>query len=43
MRAGAVAPQIIEHGSLFKLDVDDDIWQDVGLEDNDYQDIAPAC
>ena len=36
----AVAPQIIEHGGLFKLDVDDDIWQDVGLEDDDYQDIA---
>ena len=39
----AVAPQIIERGGLFKLDVNDDIWQDVGLEDDDYQDIAPAC
>lgn len=31
--AGAVAPQIIEHDGLFKLDVDNDIWQDLGLDD----------
>ena len=39
---GAVSPQIIAREGLFKLDVDDVIWQDVGLEDDDYQDIAPA-
>jgi hypothetical protein len=30
---GAVAPLAIEMNGLFKLDVDDDIWQDVGLTD----------
>ena len=30
---GAVAPLPIEMEGLFKLDVDDDIWQDVGLTD----------
>lgn len=39
---GALSPQIIAREGLFKLDVDDDIWQDVGLEDDDYQDLAPA-
>ncbi|KAL6297842.1 hypothetical protein BKA93DRAFT_820642 [Sparassis latifolia] len=29
----AVAPQPIQSNGLFKLDVDDDIWQDVGLDD----------
>jgi hypothetical protein len=28
-----VAPQSIQRDGLFKLDVDDDIWQDVGLDD----------
>ena len=28
---GAVAPHVIEQNGLFKLDVDDDIWQDIGL------------
>lgn len=31
--AGAIAPQPIPDGALWKLDVDDDIWQDVGLAD----------
>ncbi|KAF8870464.1 hypothetical protein CPB84DRAFT_1855562 [Gymnopilus junonius] len=30
---GARVPPQIELGSLFKLDVDDDIWQDIGLMD----------
>ncbi|THU81002.1 hypothetical protein K435DRAFT_694536 [Dendrothele bispora CBS 962.96] len=29
----AVAPAKIQRGSLFDLDVDEDIWQDIGLED----------
>jgi len=37
---GAVAPHMIERDSLFKLDVDDEIWQDVGLQD-DVQDKIP--
>lgn len=31
--AGAVAPEPIPDGGLWKLDVDDAIWQDVGLDD----------
>ncbi|KAI5980967.1 hypothetical protein EDD15DRAFT_2392327 [Pisolithus albus] len=31
---GSIAPLLIPRDSLFKLDVDDDIWQDVGLEDD---------
>ena len=31
--AGAVPPQEIVREGLFKLDVDDEIWQDVGLDD----------
>lgn len=30
----ATAPEQIKRDGLFKLDVDDDIWQDVGLDDN---------
>lgn len=30
---GAIAPLSIESDGLFKLDVDDDIWQDIGLTD----------
>jgi hypothetical protein len=30
---GATMPQHIQKEGLFKLDVDDDIWQDVGLDD----------
>ncbi|KAH9912541.1 uncharacterized protein B0H18DRAFT_1088385 [Fomitopsis serialis] len=32
----ALAPEPIQSNGLFKLDVDDDIWQDVGLEDDDF-------
>jgi len=32
--AGAVPPQPIQRDGLFQLDVDDDIWQDVGLDDD---------
>jgi hypothetical protein len=32
---GAVAPPLIAREGLFKLDVDDDIWQDIGLDEND--------
>ncbi|TFY57790.1 hypothetical protein EVJ58_g6817 [Rhodofomes roseus] len=32
----AVAPDPIQSNGLFKLDVDDDIWQDIGLEDDDF-------
>lgn len=31
---GAVAPTPIPEGGLWKLDVDDAIWQDVGLSDD---------
>ena len=31
---GAMAPLSIEMDGLFKLDVDDDIWQDIGLTDD---------
>jgi hypothetical protein len=31
---GAIAPQPIAKEGLFKLDVDDDIWQDVGLDED---------
>lgn len=30
---GATCPEEIEFSGLFSLDVDDDIWQDVGLDD----------
>ena len=31
---GAISPLAIEMEGLFKLDVDDDIWQDIGLTDD---------
>ena len=31
---GAVAPADIQRDGLFNLDVDDEIWQDIGLEDH---------
>jgi hypothetical protein len=34
--AGAVQPQEIAREGLFKLDVDDAIWQDVGLGEDNY-------
>jgi len=36
---GAIAPLPIEMDNLFKLDVDDDIWQDIGLTDNNDEDL----
>lgn len=33
--AHAVAPVPIEISELFKLDVDDDIWQNIGLDDDE--------
>ncbi|KAI6145453.1 hypothetical protein BKA82DRAFT_3940592, partial [Pisolithus tinctorius] len=38
---GAIAPILIQRDGLFKLDVDDDIWQDIGLED-DFVGLPPA-
>ncbi|KAI6037646.1 hypothetical protein EDC04DRAFT_2868602 [Pisolithus marmoratus] len=38
---GSIAPLLIPRDSLFKLDVDDDIWQDVGLGD-DADGVLPA-
>jgi len=39
---GAVAPLPMETAGLFRLDVDDDIWQDIGLTgDNDEDDMIP--
>jgi hypothetical protein len=37
---GARAPLAIEQDGLFKLDVDDDIWQDIGLIDENDDDVA---
>jgi hypothetical protein len=36
---GAIAPLPIEMDNLFKLDVDDDIWQDIGLTDDNDEDL----
>ena len=33
--SSAIAPEPIKSDGLFKLDVDDSIWQDVGLGDED--------
>jgi hypothetical protein len=33
--AGAIAPRRIEPKNLWKLDVDDGIWQDIGLDDDE--------
>ncbi|KAG2030163.1 hypothetical protein BDR03DRAFT_936715 [Suillus americanus] len=33
--AGVIAPHSISPTGIFQLDVDDDIWQDVGLDGND--------
>ena len=32
---GAQAPNMLKSEGLFKLDVDDEIWQDIGMEDVD--------
>lgn len=34
--AGAILPLEIPREGLFKLDIDDDIWQDVGLSDENH-------
>ncbi|KZP19916.1 hypothetical protein FIBSPDRAFT_911217 [Athelia psychrophila] len=38
---GAVAPEIIPPGGLWKLDVDDTIWQDIGLDEDEYDGKPP--
>ena len=38
---GALSPSPIACEGLFSLDVDDDIWQDVGLEDDHYNSDPP--
>ncbi|KAF9231180.1 hypothetical protein BU15DRAFT_68549 [Melanogaster broomeanus] len=38
---GAVVPHPISRDGLYELDVDDDIWQDVGLVDDDNVDPPP--
>ncbi|KAJ7432852.1 hypothetical protein B0H11DRAFT_1660616, partial [Mycena galericulata] len=35
-----IAPQVIDPKKVWQLDVDDNIWQDVGLDDNDNDDGA---
>jgi hypothetical protein len=37
--AGAILPLEIPREGIFKLDVDDDIWQDVGLDDDQYDSV----
>ncbi|GBE78980.1 hypothetical protein SCP_0201770 [Sparassis crispa] len=37
----AIVPPPIQSNGLFKLDVDDDIWQDVGLDDDVDTDAVP--
>ena len=37
----ALVPSYIEKDGLFKLDVDDSIWQDVGLDDETSEDTIP--
>ena len=39
---GATAPRPISRDGLFKLDVDDDIWQDLGLDEEDEHAEPPA-
>lgn len=39
---GAVAPQPIDMDCLFNLDVDDGIWQDIGLDETDMT-TNPPC
>ncbi|RDB20395.1 hypothetical protein Hypma_012501 [Hypsizygus marmoreus] len=40
--AKAIIPAKIEREGLFKLDVDDDIWQDIGLDDDSDTGAIPA-
>jgi len=39
---GAVVPHMIEKEGLFQLDVDDEIWQDIGLEDTEFEGKIPG-
>ncbi len=39
---GAIGPVKIDMETLFKLDVDDDIWQDIGLTNTDSMQNIPA-
>lgn len=39
--AGAIIPEPIPSGGLWTLDVDDSIWQDIGLEDEDGDSAPP--
>jgi len=34
---GAIKPKKIDKEGLFKLDVDDDIWQDIGLDEDELE------
>lgn len=38
----SIIPSKIEREGLFKLDVDDDIWQDIGLNEDDFEGVIPA-
>ncbi|KAF9456434.1 hypothetical protein BDZ94DRAFT_1302530 [Collybia nuda] len=38
----SIIPPKIEKEGLFKLDVDDDIWQDIGLNEDSFDGIIPA-
>ncbi|KAJ6505115.1 hypothetical protein C8R45DRAFT_817331 [Mycena sanguinolenta] len=40
--ARATAPESIDAKKVYALDVDDSIWQDVGLEDDDGRGEPPA-
>jgi hypothetical protein len=39
---GAVVPHMIEKEGLFQLDVYDEIWQDIGLEDTEFEGKIPG-
>ncbi|KAJ7059947.1 hypothetical protein C8F01DRAFT_989075 [Mycena amicta] len=36
-----VPPRPIEPGKLWTLDVDDEIWEDIGLDDEEFGDVVP--
>ncbi|TFK32811.1 hypothetical protein BDQ12DRAFT_616411, partial [Crucibulum laeve] len=37
---GAITPNKINRDTLFSLDIDDDIWQDIGLLDEEIGEIS---
>ncbi|KZP30234.1 hypothetical protein FIBSPDRAFT_726398 [Athelia psychrophila] len=39
--ASAIIPEPIPPGGLWALDVDDNIWQDIGLEDDNVDSAPP--